>query len=133
MLSISIYLTNLLSSIFFTIFTTSAFNIFLTSSLLILLLNVLWELSEFVFSSSLLLNISLLNQNGYKISKIATLAQDELEREVKRITSTKSDHDSQISALVIALWELSEFVFSSSLLLNIQSTIKAPITIKIKI
>lgn len=60
----------------------------------------------------LLLNISLLNQNGYKISKIATLAQDELEREVKRITNSKSDHDSQISALVISMIDLDEFAFT---------------------
>jgi DNA-binding transcriptional MerR regulator len=58
-----------------------------------------------------ILNVSLLNQNGLKISKIATLSQDEIEREVTRITNAKSDHESQISALVIAMIDLDEFAF----------------------
>lgn len=59
----------------------------------------------------LILNISLLNQNGFKISKIATLSKEEIEREVKRITNAKSDHESQINALVIAMIDLDEFAF----------------------
>jgi len=58
------------------------------------------------------LNVSLLNQNGYKISKIASLSQEEVEREVKRITSCKSDHESQISALVLAMMDLDEIAFN---------------------
>ncbi len=59
-----------------------------------------------------LLSISLLNQNGFKISKIATLTEEEIDVEVKRITNTKSDHESQISALVIAMINLDEFKFA---------------------
>lgn len=58
------------------------------------------------------LNVSLLNQNGYKISKIASLTPEAIEREVKRITNLKSDHESQISALVIAMIDLNEFDFN---------------------
>ncbi len=58
------------------------------------------------------LNVSLLNQNGYKISKIASLKPEAIEREVKRITNLKSDHESQISALVIAMIDLNEFDFN---------------------
>lgn len=60
----------------------------------------------------LILNISLLNQNGYKISKIAALSKEEIEREVKRITNSKSDFDSQISALVLAMIDLNENSFN---------------------
>ncbi len=59
-----------------------------------------------------ILNVSLLNQNGYKISKIAALSQDMIEREVKRITNLKSDHDSQVNALVLAMIDLNEFSFN---------------------
>ncbi|MFN8237563.1 MAG: MerR family transcriptional regulator [Chitinophagales bacterium] len=59
-----------------------------------------------------ILNVSLLNQNGYKISKIAALSQDMIEREVKRITNMRSDHESQINALVLAMIDLNEFSFS---------------------
>jgi DNA-binding transcriptional MerR regulator len=58
-----------------------------------------------------LLSVSLLNQNGFKISKIATFSNDDIEREVKRITNAKSDHESQISALIIAMIDLDEFAF----------------------
>ena len=58
------------------------------------------------------LNVSLLNQNGYKISKIASLSPETIEREVKRITNSKSDHESQISALVIAMIDLNEIAFN---------------------
>ena len=58
------------------------------------------------------LNVSLLNQNGYKISKIASMPPEAIEREVIRITNSKSDHDSQISALVIAMIDLNEIAFN---------------------
>ena len=58
------------------------------------------------------LNVSLLNQNGYKISKIAGMSTEAIEREVKRITSSKSDHESQISSLVLAMIDLDEVGFN---------------------
>lgn len=75
-----------------------------------------------------ILNVSLLNQNGFKISKIATLTQDEIEREVTRITNAKSDHESQISALVLAMIDLDEFAFikvfnDSTIKLGFENTI----------
>ncbi|MBK9328688.1 MAG: MerR family transcriptional regulator [Sphingobacteriales bacterium] len=75
-----------------------------------------------------ILNVSLLNQNGFKISKIAALSQEMIEREVKRITSLKLDHDSQINALVLAMIDLNEFsftkIFSDSILrLGFEETI----------
>src|SRR3954466_13399514 len=59
-----------------------------------------------------ILNVSLLNQNGYKISKIALLTRDEIEREVKRITNSRSDHESQINAMVLAMMDLNETGFT---------------------
>lgn len=59
-----------------------------------------------------ILNVSLLNQNGYKISKIASMSRDTIEREVKRITNSKSDHESQINALMIAMIDLNEISFN---------------------
>lgn len=75
-----------------------------------------------------ILNVSLLNQNGFKISKIATLTQDEIEREVTRITNAKSDYESQISALVLAMIDLDEFAFikvfnDSTIRLGFENTI----------
>jgi MerR family transcriptional regulator, light-induced transcriptional regulator len=63
----------------------------------------------------LILNISLLNQNGYKISKISTLSHDEIEREVKRITNSKCDYESQMSALIFAMMDLDELTFNKIL------------------
>lgn len=59
-----------------------------------------------------ILNVSLLNKNGYKISKIALLSSELIEQEVKKITNSKSDYDSQISALVIAMIDLDEDTFN---------------------
>jgi DNA-binding transcriptional MerR regulator len=59
-----------------------------------------------------ILNVSLLNQNGYKISKIALLSRDEIEREVKRITNSKSDHESQVGGLVFAMMDMDETSFN---------------------
>ena len=58
------------------------------------------------------LNVSLLNQNGYKISKIAALSPESVEREVKRITNSKSEYECQISTLVIAMIDLNETAFN---------------------
>lgn len=76
----------------------------------------------------LILNVSLLNQNGFKISKIANLSDDEIEREVRRITNSKSDNESQLSALVIAMVDLDEFAFikifnDSTLRLGFEQTV----------
>src|SRR3954467_1584523 len=62
-----------------------------------------------------ILNVSLLNQHGVKISKIALLPRDEVEREVKRITNSKSDHESQVSALMLAMMDLDENAFNKIL------------------
>lgn len=63
----------------------------------------------------LILNISMLNQNGFKISRIATMPVEEIEREVKRITSSRCDQESQINALIFAMMDLDEITFNKIL------------------
>lgn len=59
-----------------------------------------------------LLNISLLNEHGLKISKIARLTPEVLAQEVMQITGTCKDYPMQLGALVLAMVELDEDRFS---------------------
>ena len=58
-----------------------------------------------------LLNISLLNQNGLKISKIARLSNDELSDKIHHLQQNSTDTESQIKSLAIAMIELDEEKF----------------------
>jgi len=58
-----------------------------------------------------LLNISLLNQNGLKISKIARLSNDELSDKINHLQQNSTDTESQIKSLTIAMIELDEEKF----------------------
>ncbi len=55
-----------------------------------------------------LLNISLLNNYGYKISKIAQLSLEELSNEVRLATDMDNKEDQQLVALTISMIELDE-------------------------
>ena len=48
----------------------------------------------------LILNISILNNNGFKISKIAEMTLDEIHKKCQELSETKSKYDGQIQALV---------------------------------
>ncbi len=67
-----------------------------------------------------ILNISLLNQNGYKISKIATMTEQDMSIEVLQLTDKNSKYPDQINALVSCMItldkELFEKVMSKSIL-----------------
>jgi DNA-binding transcriptional MerR regulator len=56
----------------------------------------------------LVLNISLLNENGYKISKIANMSVDEMSKEVISLTERNYKFPDQIQALTIAMVDLEE-------------------------
>ncbi len=56
----------------------------------------------------LLLNISLLNKNGIKISKIAKMSPIDLQKKVSEITEIDPSFEGQIDALTISLIELNE-------------------------
>ena len=66
----------------------------------------------------LLLNISFLNRNGLKISKIAQLNHDEIRHTVKRISSSNLDFPNQVNALVIAMVNLDEERFEKIIATN---------------
>jgi DNA-binding transcriptional MerR regulator len=55
-----------------------------------------------------LLNVALLNRNGYKISEIASLSDQELREQVLVVSGEKSDFENQMQALTLTMLELNE-------------------------
>lgn len=66
-----------------------------------------------------LLNISLLNNHGYKISKIAQFTDNEIYSEVEKVTEAHHDADNQLAALTLSMIELDEERFEKLLATNI--------------
>jgi MerR family transcriptional regulator, light-induced transcriptional regulator len=62
-----------------------------------------------------ILNISILNRNGLKISKIAQLSQDEIVLKVNQFTHEVSNSESQIESLTVAMIDLDEYRFEQVL------------------
>lgn len=62
-----------------------------------------------------ILNISMLNRHGYKISKIAYLSNEDLSKKVISITSGSSDVDTQFEQLLISMIEMDENKFEKIL------------------
>jgi DNA-binding transcriptional MerR regulator len=62
-----------------------------------------------------ILNISILNRNGLKISKIARLSQDEIVRQINQFTHEVSNAESQIESLTVAMIDLDEYRFEQVL------------------
>ena len=56
-----------------------------------------------------LLNISILNRNGLKISKIAQLSQDEMVSRINQYTQDVTSTESQIESLTLAMIDLDEY------------------------
>ncbi len=67
----------------------------------------------------LILNVALLNDNGVKISKIASMASNEIREEVMKLTERSLTHDDQIHALTICMIEMDEERFDKILSANI--------------
>lgn len=67
----------------------------------------------------LLLNISLLNDNGYKISKIACMSIEDMYRQVNDITENKLKFPEQIQALTLAMVDMDETRFEKTMSRNI--------------
>ncbi|SNS30884.1 DNA-binding transcriptional regulator, MerR family [Belliella buryatensis] len=67
----------------------------------------------------LILNVALLNDNGYKISKIAKMDITEIRQEVVKLTERTLTHDDQIHALTISMIEMEEERFDKVLSTNI--------------
>jgi len=62
-----------------------------------------------------LLNIAVLNRNGYKISKIAVLNEDFIVDQVVNITKDTGNSSSQIESLMMTMFELDENKFEKIL------------------
>ncbi|MDZ7741718.1 MAG: MerR family transcriptional regulator [Bacteroidota bacterium] len=66
-----------------------------------------------------LLNVSILNRYGIKISKLAHLSNDELGEKILQITRKHNDYDSQIESLIVSMIELDEEKFEKILTTSI--------------
>lgn len=67
----------------------------------------------------LLLNVSLLNDNGYKISKIASMTHDQVREEVISLTEKNSKFSDQIHALTLSMIDIDEPRFEKIISKNI--------------
>lgn len=67
----------------------------------------------------LILNVALLNDNGYKISKIANMSSHEMREEVMKLTDRTLTHDDQIHAMTLSMIEMDEERFDKILSTNI--------------
>ena len=68
-----------------------------------------------------ILNVSILNNHGLKISKIADLSDEELNQEVKNVVDSKDAEDDQIEGLIMSMIELDEIRFTEIIDKNIKS------------
>lgn len=68
-----------------------------------------------------ILNISLLNRNGYKISKIAKMSDGEMKRIVSELSEVTLESEDNLDALMHAMLEMDEFKFNKILDHNIDS------------
>lgn len=66
----------------------------------------------------LILNISFLNRNGHKISRIATMSHEEIRETVKKISDSNLEFPNQVNALVIAMVNLDEERFEKIISTN---------------
>lgn len=55
-----------------------------------------------------IINVSLLNHHGYKISRIAKMTPDEIRKEIINISEVKSESDISIDLLVVAMIDMEE-------------------------
>lgn len=68
----------------------------------------------------ILLNVALLNRNGIKISKIAKMERDQIQKLVAEITDVDESFQGQLDSLTISLLELDEAKFVKLLNKNIE-------------
>lgn len=69
----------------------------------------------------LLLNISILNKNGFKISRIASMDESEIREEVNKLSSGNFEDSVQVDAMTISMMELDEGKFETILSSNIRA------------
>lgn len=66
-----------------------------------------------------LLNIALLNKNGFKISRIAQMDEAEVAEKVQAISEINFEHDTQLDSLTIAMIEMDEAKYDRIIRSNI--------------
>ena len=66
----------------------------------------------------LVLNISFLNKNNYKISKIAKMSDEEIREKVRQIADSNLEFPTQMNAMIIAMVELDEERFEKIISTN---------------
>lgn len=62
-----------------------------------------------------LLNISILNRHGFKISNIASLKNEDLNQKILTISNKSFDSDSHVESLIVAMIEMDELKFEKIL------------------
>jgi len=67
----------------------------------------------------LMLNIALLNNHGFKISKIANMSREEVYEKVRETISKATNYEDQINALTVAMIDLDEDGFEKIIATNI--------------
>lgn len=67
----------------------------------------------------LLLNVATLNNNGYRISKIAKMSDQEIHHAVVELTDNGSENQNQVNALLLAMIEVDERRFEQVITTNI--------------
>ena len=67
-----------------------------------------------------LLNIALLNKNGFKISKIARMSREQIGEKVAAISEINFEYGTQLDALTISMIEMDEYKFDRIISTNIQ-------------
>ncbi len=60
----------------------------------------------------LILNIALLNRNGYKISKIAAMSKEDIAEKVSDVSEVSLGLDAELDVLTLAVIEMDEYKFS---------------------
>lgn len=68
----------------------------------------------------LVLNIALLNKNGYKISKIAQMSRSEIAKRVAEISDVRIEDESHVDALTLSMIEMNEYNFDRIFNTNIE-------------
>jgi len=59
----------------------------------------------------LLLNVALLNKNGYRVSKISNMSEREITEKVAEISEVSYEYPTQLDALTLSMIEMDEFKF----------------------
>ena len=67
-----------------------------------------------------LLNVGVLNRNGFKISKIAKMTDGEIAEKVAALSEVNSEHATQLDALTISMIEMDEYKFNRIVSTNIK-------------